>query len=270
MPREEIVAGQFYPSDKKELKEQIKKSFLGLVSEKSKKNYIGVISPHAGYMFSGRSAAIAYNSIPKADTFIILGLSHSGYSSCISLEDWKTPLGIIKNDTTLGSAIGLPIDEKAHASEHSIEVQLPFLQYLFKDFKIVPIIVSSDYNEVASKVFDAVEKLKRKVIVIASSDFTHYGFNYGYIPFREDIAEKMKELDKGSIEFVLGLDSGGFLSYIKKTGATICGKYPIAALIEVCKKMGANSGKLLSYYTSGDVFGDYTNAVGYASIIIKK
>ena len=263
--RKPIVAGQFYESDKLRLVDDIKKCFLGVTG--SEKDATGVIVPHAGYMFSGKGAAVSYSSLSKKKTFIIFGLSHSGYESCVSTLDWETPLGVVKNDFSLSSSLGLPVDEEVHAQEHSIEVQLPFLQYLFKDFNIVPIIVSSDYLEVASKVIDAVKGLD--VGFIASSDFTHYGANYGYVPFVDNVKSEMKKLDMGAIDKIVKLDSRGFLDYIDSTGATICGKYPIACLIEVCKKLGARTGEMLSYYTSGDVAGDYSNAVGYGSIKIK-
>ena len=280
--RKEIVSGQFYESDFSGLDAQIRECFSSkfgpaeLPLVRSDKKIISVICPHAGYMFSGGCASWAYKEIGESvfpDTFLILGLSHSGYDSCVSLLDWETPLGVVKNDSAFSSAIGLPVDEEAHAKEHSIEVQLPFLQVACKDkldsIRIVPIIVSSDYEKVSSLIFDAIRKLNRDVVVIASSDFTHYGPNYGYVPFTNDIKESLYALDKKAIEFILKLDSSGFLDYIENKGATICGKYPIAATIELSKKLGATSGSLLRYYTSGDVSEDYSSAVGYGAIKIK-
>jgi hypothetical protein len=282
MTRQSIVAGQFYESDKEALIGQIKECFSsgfgpkGLSNKKIRKEIIGIISPHAGYMFSGPCQAWAYKEIAESalpDTYIMLGLSHNGNSTCLSLEDWATPLGIIKNDKEFQKELSkkIRIDEKAHAYEHSIEVQLPFLQFINKDkdIRISPIIVSSDYKDVASSIFEAIKKTKRKVIIIASSDFTHYGPNYGYIPFNRNIKENMYALDKAAIGKIIALNSEKFLEYIDSTHATICGKYPIACLIELSKKLGAINAKLLHYHTSGDVIDDYSSAVGYAAIKIE-
>jgi AmmeMemoRadiSam system protein B len=193
------------------------------------------------------------------------------------MEDWETPLGIVKNDVEFQKVASkfLPGDERPHNREHSIEVQIPFLQYIMAgkaddNFKIAPIIASPDidYKEIADAIFNTIKKAKRNVMIIASSDFTHYGFNYGYLPFTRNAKENMQKLDMGAIEKIEKLDAIGFLEYTDKTGATICGKYPIAVLIELCKKLGAKKASLLKYYTSGDVTGDYSSAVGYASIMI--
>jgi AmmeMemoRadiSam system protein B len=285
--RQPIVDGQFYEADETELKKQIESCFKSkfgpgnLPYLERKKHIIGVISPHAGYQFSGPCQAFAYKEIAEStisDVYILLGLSHNGFESCISLEDWQTPLGIIKNDKDLAKKIStstrLPIDEIPHQNEHSIEVQLPFLQFVNKnkEFKIVPIIINSDINinDFAKNLSEIIKNSKKSVIFIASSDFTHYGYNYRFTPFSKDIKQNMYNLDKGAIESIKNLNSDGFLDYIEKTEATICGKYPIAAIIEIAKNLGAKKAELLKYYTSADLFGDYSNAVGYASILLKK
>ena len=286
--RHSLVAGQFYEEDKEELEEQIRQSFLHergprlLPLKDRNKNILGVISPHAGYMFSGPGAAWSFKEIAESkipDLYILLGLSHSGYGSCLSAQDWETPFGIINTDkefiAELSRSSGLKINEKAHQSEHSIEVQLPFLQFANMDFlskiRIAPIICSPDrdYKEIAENIKKTLINIKKKSIIIASSDFTHYGFNYGYFPFRRNIKENMCKLDKDCIEFIEKFDAEGFLDYISKTGATICGNYPIAVLIELSRLMGAEKAKLLSYYTSGDIVNDYSSAVGYASIVVE-
>jgi len=278
--RKPVFAGQFYPAGKEELRNQIEECFLSgfgpgkmPVNEK-KKQVLGVISPHAGYQFSGAAAAFSYREIAessKADAYVMLGLSHSGLQSCVSLQDWETPLGVSKNDAKFGKMLGklgIPVNEEAHSTEHSIEVQLPFLQFVYPDAKIVPVIASHDmdFKKIASAIKKTAEKLKRKIIIIASSDFTHYGPAYGYVPFSEDAKKNMYELDKGAIDAIKSLDSGKFISYLQKTGATICGQMPIAVLMEAIK---AKKARLLKYYTSGDVMGDYANAVGYASIVFE-
>jgi AmmeMemoRadiSam system protein B len=285
--RQPIVDGQFYEANPKALIKQIESCFkdnLGpgsLPSKKSrKKNIIGVICPHAGYMFSGNCQAFSYKELAEAkapELYILFGLSHNGFESCISIEDWKTPLGVLKNDREFGDLLskisGLPIDELPHQNEHSIEVQLPFLQFVNKEknFKILPIIISPDINlkEFAKNLKKVIDQTNKTAILIASSDFIHYGYNYGFAPFKDNIKENMCRLDSGAIEKIKNMDSEGFLSYIKKTGATICGQYPVAALIEAAKLLGAKKAELLKYYTSAEISGDYSNSVGYASVIIK-
>jgi len=288
MPRKPIVAGMFYPDDFEELSNQINDSFHSkfgpgaLPIKKRTKEILGIIAPHAGYKFSGPRAAWAYKEIAEsrlADIYIMLGLSHSGLPSCISLEDWETPFGTIKTDKDFQKVLmansGLKQDEEAHAQEHSIEVQLPFLQFVNKDYlqqlRIAPIIISEDrnYEDIARAIAKTIEQTQKKAIIIASSDFTHYGINYGFFPFKENVKEKMYELDKGAIEHIKNLDSKEFLSYISQTGATICGRIPIATIISTCKDLGAKKASLLHYYTSGDITNDYSSAVGYGAISIE-
>lgn len=286
--RKPIVSGMFYADNFDELSNQINDSFHskfgpGALPVKKRDNEIfGVIAPHAGYPFSGPGAAWAYKEIAEskfADVYIMLGLSHSGFKSCVSLEDWETPFGTVKTDTEFARVLmansGLKHDEKAHSQEHSIEVQLPFLQFANKDclnqIRICPIIVSEDnaYEEIAQSIKKTIEQTRKKAILIASSDFTHYGVNYGYFPFSDDIKENMYRLDNGAIEHIKKLDPEGFLSYINDTGATICGRTPIAVAIASCKLLGAKKAKLLNYYTSGDITKDYSSAVGYGAISIE-
>jgi MEMO1 family protein len=288
MVRAPVVSGQFYNADPVKLMHDIKKCFQspfgpGDYPKKSRdKKIIGLISPHAGYMFSGSCAAWAYKEIGESrfpDTFIMLGLSHNGFPTSISIEDWKTPFGIIKNDIEFQKVLAenspIKIDEKAHLSEHSIEVQLPLLQFVNKDkinkLRIAPIICSPDmdYEKIAGYIFDAIKKTRRNVIIIASSDFTHFGMNYGYIPFRHNIKENMYSLDKAAIGQITALKPEKFLEYIENTGATICGNYPIAVLLSLSKKLRAKKAALLKYYTSGDITGDYSSAVGYAAIKVE-
>lgn len=282
--RKPLVSGQFYEAGFEDLDKQIRwcyKHKFGpgkLPSQRTGKRITGIVSPHAGYSFSGPGAAWAFKEIAESsfpDLFVLLGLSHSGFPTCISLEDWETPFGIVKNDGEFGKSLagkGISINENAHSREHSIEVQLPFLQFVNRnrldDIRICPIIASEDMGcgEIAERIADALKDAKKRAIIIASSDFTHYGFSYGYVPFTANIRENMYKLDKGAIEQIIKLSSSQFLNYTDKTGATICGRYPIAVCIEACKLLGAKKARLLQYYTSGDVIGDYGSAVGYGSL----
>lgn len=289
MIRNPIVAGQFYEEKEDRLLQQIKDAFLDMRGPRElptgqRKGLIkGIISPHAGYTYSAACASHGYKAIAEAepaDLYIILGPSHIGFhKSCYSEDDWETPLGLIDSDDKFGEILEddlIDLIPFPHKEEHSIEVQLPFLQFACNDIKkklkFIPIMISeTDYEETAKGLIKAIkeyEKKGKKVIVIASSDFTHYGVNYGYVPFSKNVKENLYALDKGAIDRILKLDSDGFLEYCSKTGATICGKYPIYVMLEIMKAKKA-SAELLQYYTSADVMGDYGTAVGYASILFR-
>jgi AmmeMemoRadiSam system protein B len=274
MIRKPIVAGRFYEADPEKLREQIKECFVkgpGLPDNTNNKEVKGIIAPHAGFIFSGKAAAYSYKEIAesdKPDLYIVLGLSHHGFNSCTTLQDFETPLGIAKNDKEFTEALiknGLEENKDSHLQEHSLEVQLPFLQFVQEDFKFCPIIVSEDYERVSSTISKILHETGRNAVIIASSDLTHYGISYEYVPFTENVKENMYKQDKEAIEFIKKLDPKGFLKYINKTGATICGKYPISCLLELVH----GKVRLLDYYTSGDILKDYSNAVGYGSIVVE-
>ena len=260
--RKSIVAGKFYPDDKTELEKEIK----SFVKKKPNNLIIAAIVPHAGYTFSGKCAGKVYSLLPEADTYIIIGTNHTGLGKeiSISLEDFETPLGIVKNDTQLGKEIlqelGLQEDSQAHKYEHSVEVQLPFLQQSQKDFKIVPIILGDHNLETCKKLAESIDKtskrLKRNIILLASSDFTHSGPSYG--------ATIDMKIDKEAIDKILKLDSKSFLSLASKT--TICGAGAICTVIEFSKFKGAKKAELVDYYDSSSVFPS-ADKVGYAGII---
>lgn len=279
--REPIVSGMFYQADPVELRAEIERCFKngqfgpGSLPDKTKKsNILGAIIPHAGYQFSGPCAAFAYKeiaSLEKPDIFIILGTNHITGRGVYSLkDDFKTPLGIAKTDKEFISALSIQESIPIHAQEHSIEVQLPFLQYLFENVTIAPIIVGvDDYKSIAEKIFNTAKAQNKRIFPIASSDFTHYGVTYGYLPFTENRKENLYKLDKEAVSYIERLDSEAFLLFCREKQATICGQFAIATIIELCKLLGAEKAELLKYYTSGDITKDYNNAVGYASIVFR-
>ncbi|MBN2458535.1 AmmeMemoRadiSam system protein B [Candidatus Woesearchaeota archaeon] len=318
--RKAVVADQFYPAEKAELIKCIKETFThtlgpGLAEESANKQVakmgvLGVISPHAGYMYSGMCAAHSFHAIKEScfdpetgnDIFIIMGFSHSGLDAggtgTIAL-DWETPLGRVACDRAMikellsGSGRMIREDIVSLSNEHSIEVQLPYLQYLYSRFSFVPLSVPHhcNFTRLAEIINLALKKTGRRACIIASSDFTHYGSGFSYEPFKgninKNIKENLEELDKGAISHITSLDTAGFLSYVQKTGATICGTSPIALMLEMLKAgyntaghnihniHNENKGKditsrLLSYYTSGDLTGDYSHCVSYASIVFCK
>ncbi|MEM2784779.1 MAG: AmmeMemoRadiSam system protein B [Candidatus Pacearchaeota archaeon] len=281
--RKAVVAGQFYEAKAELLKKQLVSCFLSKLGPKklpekaSTKQMVAAIVPHAGYMFSGPCAAHAYYELSKyaAKKVIILGPNHTGISSAsfsCSLKDFETPFGIVENNRKLTEEIiketEAQHDESAHLHEHSLEVQLPFLQFIYKNFSITPIVVSeSDYDSCKKFALKLSSLIKNndEILVLASSDFTHYGYSYGFLPFMpdENLSKKLKEFDKKAIDEILKLDSYGF--YEKASKTTICGMAPIVVTIEICKLLKKKP-KLLCHYTSADIMKS-DSAVGYASIL---
>lgn len=278
--RRPAVAGQFYGCDFQELETQISDAFFSkqgpgdLPLNKREGEIIGVIAPHAGYAFSGPCAAWAYKEIAEVnfpDTFIILGTSHQGFNDILlTKQDFDTPFGTVKVDQELAEIFlksGIVKEnDSAHETEHSIEVQLPFLQFVSKKYlphlKILPILVGK-YNKELAKL---ITEQKKSIVVIVSGDFTHYGPNYNYTPFLKDVKEEIYKLDEEAIELIKKLDTEAFLNFVKDK--TICGALPISILMDICK-LKEGEARLLHYYTSGDIVDDYNNAVGYASILFK-
>ncbi|MFH1228804.1 MAG: AmmeMemoRadiSam system protein B [Candidatus Aenigmatarchaeota archaeon] len=280
--RNPAVAGSFYPSDSKELRNSIK-TFLESVKTE-KRRCFGIVAPHAGYEYCGKTAASVYKSILSGfETVVILGPNHTGLGSGIatSSQIWKTPLGEVEPDLDFVKALAkdslILDDPMSHWREHSIEVQLPWLQYLFKDFKIAPISINPIYfdiqscKDIGNKIADAVKAIKRKVLLVASSDFTHYGPMYSYEPFRGDLKENLKNvkvMDSEVIKFVVDLNPEKVVEICEDKRLTICGYGGIAAMLYAAKALGARHGELTGYSTSFDASKDASAVVGYAGIAI--
>ncbi len=263
--RAPAVSGQFYPRSKNDLESQISRCFAGVPS--IEKAVLGAVVPHAGYMYSGNTAAYVYSSLPKADTFVLLGPNHTGYGSPVSVssETWSTPLGEVNSDVDFIRALPrkiIDLDESAHKYEHSIEVQLPFLQYRFRDFGIVAICMGMQdeetATEVGTEVAEAVHKVNKKVVIIASSDFTHY---------KPD--KVARENDAYFIEPILDMDISAFYKRLYERNASVCGYGAIAAMLTATMNLGAKKASLLKYSTSGDTTGDLDAVVGYAGIVVE-
>ncbi|MCL5679869.1 MAG: AmmeMemoRadiSam system protein B [Candidatus Marsarchaeota archaeon] len=267
--RESVFSGSFYPKSKIELRDFIKSAMAGSKAFPDKP--ISIIVPHAGYIYSGTTASEAYASISKFkaefDSVVIVGPNHTGLGSPIgvSMEDWKTPFGILACDKEFASAIinGCSMaehDEDSHAEEHSIEVQLPFIQYIFGSIPFVAICMGLQDIEaskcVANAIYAASKKLKRKPLVIASSDFNHYE--------SEALA---KSKDMPLIKRLEQMDSYGFNKGVTESGDTACGYGPSTAASLYAKAQGAKKGTLLRYTNSGAKTGDMSSVVAYASII---
>jgi AmmeMemoRadiSam system protein B len=279
--RRPTQAGAFYERNAEALKTQVENCFLQELGPKKRpevdkngpREVIGLICPHAGYMFSGAIAANAYYELAqdgKPDVVVVLGPNHSGYGSGLALVNegvWRTPLGDVEVDGETANQIVqearlVDVDDLAHRFEHSIEVQLPFLQYLYgSEFKFVPICFQLQDLSSAVEVGNAlVEVLASKnAVVIASSDMTHY---------EPHVNAEAKDL--AALKAVEAMDEKRFYSVIEARHVTACGYGPIAAVIVAAKGLGANEAKLLCYRSSGDVTGDYSSVVGYAAVSFKK
>ncbi|MDD4876398.1 MAG: AmmeMemoRadiSam system protein B [Dehalococcoidales bacterium] len=267
MIRNPVVAGQFYPKSPDQLKSMIAE----MVNEEAvKEEVVGIIVPHAGYIYSGSVAGAVISKIKFKDTFIIMGPNHTGRGKPLSIMTegiWETPLGKIEIDSELAKQIltvsdHLEEDHIAHLYEHSIEVQLPFLQYFKKDIKIVPIIfgISSgnSYKEIGRELARAIKDLNREVVIIASSDMTHY-----------EPQESAQSKDDLAIEAILDLNEDELLRRVSELNISMCGFAPTVSLIAAAKELGATEAELIKYQNSGDTTGDYKSVVGYAGIIIK-
>ena len=281
--RHPSVAGLFYAADPSSLKSQIEEVFmhrlgpgsLPHLSAERRKESIGFVAPHAGYMYSGPIAAHVYHRIAsegKPDVFVIIGPNHTGYGTLVSVMaegEWLTPLGKVPIESKLAIEITkestyADIDEKAHIYEHSVEVQLPFLQYIYgENFSFVPIVMLSQEpavaRDLANAIHEASEKLGRDIVVIASSDFTHYE--------PHDIAVSK---DKIAIDAIIELDPEKLHAVVEKYGISMCGPGPVMTLLYLGKKLGSTRAELLAYATSGDVTGDKSSVVGYAAIRVQK
>ncbi|MFH1129705.1 MAG: AmmeMemoRadiSam system protein B [Pseudomonadota bacterium] len=276
--REPAVAGSWYPKDKHSLINLLDKLFSESETTKVKGKILALLSPHAGYSFSGKAAASAFKLLKEQDVrrVVILALSHHVPFSGASIADvthYRTPLGLIPLDkkavARLRACTAVSTVPKAHAQEHSLEMQLPLLQRVLGKFHLVPLLLSrmsgKDYIELASALSDIVDE---NTVVIASSDFTHRGPNYGFeVPDgKESIEKRLAKMDQGALDQILRLDRQGLLNYKKETGATICGINPIALLLELLGRAQNVKGFVLSRYTSGDVMHDWANTVSYVSM----
>ena len=273
--RTPAVSGTFYPENEKKLKNLIHDCFIHPIGpgkthpiESNEKIY-GVICPHAGFVYSGPVACHSFYSLSSSSSklAIIVGPNHYGIGqNTASMIDvsWKTPLGLVEVDSDSVLELRehldiLEIDSFSHSKEHSIEVQIPILQEVFSDeMKILPISLINQEQKTATLVGSAIAKIaqEKDALLIGSSDFTHYEENE--FAHRQDLA---------LIDPILKLDIDEFYKILHERKVTACGFGAIASIMTACKELGATQGKLLKYATSGDISGDKSSVVGYASII---
>jgi len=274
--RPPVASGSFYSSDADSLKKQIVECFSHKLGPRGfkKQGFVAAIVPHAGYIYSGPVAAWVYSRIESAN-YIIIGPNHTGMGEQFAVMKsglWKTPLGEIAIDERFAEKILnenkiLSHDVVAHQHEHSIEVQLPFLQYKYGgDFKFVPTVILNEIADdallencrlIGKTIANIIKKQKEKWIILASSDFSHY------IPQKE-----ARSIDLSLIREIKKLNEEKFFNKILEKGASVCGFGPIAVAMIAAKELGAKKADLLKYATSGDVTGDTGSVVGYSSVII--
>ena len=278
--RRPCVAGAFYPANADSLRQTIEDCFThklgpGRMPELgvAERRIVSVICPHAGYMYSGPVAAHSYYHLAvetRPKSFVIIGPNHSGLGSPVSMMGrgaWETPLGKVEIDEKLADAIFkasdlIDIDEWAHLREHSIEVQLPFLQYIYgSDLKFVPICMGFQDLESSREVGRAIAKAVRSVdtVVVASTDLTH-----------QEPQTSAQRKDQTVIDSVLSLDEEALQERVRSNRISMCGYGPVSAVIVASKSLGAARAELLAYHTSGDVTGDYSMVVGYAAAKITR
>lgn len=279
--RKPYVANAFYAGSKTDLTQQIVGCFThrfgpGEVPKpvgKGPRKIVGLVSPHAGYMYSGPVAANGYSYLARdgmPEVFIILGPNHTGYGSGVSiLTDgaWETPMGITAIETGLAKEIQktselLDVDEASHSQEHSIEVQLPFIQFLFKESpRFIPICMMMQDLQTSREIAQSIiERCKGKdLVIVASSDFTHY-----------EPHETASKKDKAAVDLITKLDDAHLNELGESGSVTMCGYGPITTLIAAAKILGGVKAELLSYKTSGDITGDKSAVVGYSSIVFTR
>jgi AmmeMemoRadiSam system protein B len=275
--RKPVVAGSFYEKGEKELKEQIEECFLHRlgpgklpkVEPQGKRKILGLVSPHAGYMYSGPPAAqgfyhLAQDGIPEI--IVILGPNHRGVGTEVALfaqGSWETPLGKVKINEEIAGKIAessevIEVDETAHLGEHSLEVQVPFLQYIYgSNFSLLPICMMSQDIGTVQKLGETLAQVLsgENAVIIASTDFTH-----------REPQEAAQRKDKEALEEILNLNPQGLLKVVNQSRISMCGPGPVATMLTAAKTLGAEKAELLKYSTSGDIIGDYSGVVGYASV----
>jgi AmmeMemoRadiSam system protein B len=267
MKRKPAVAGQFYYSDPDRLTEMIEDLVPGKLPEKEKVK--AVLSPHAGLVYSGSVAGAVYAGIEPPETFVLIGPNHMGMGAEASIMTegrWEMPTGEFPIDEGLSKKIlkSTPLvtdDPQAHMFEHSLEVQLPFLSHFAKGAKIVPITVLSatleELKAIGKGIAEAIEEVDYSVVIVASSDMSHYVQD-----------KEARELDRLAIDRVLELDPDGLYTVVRTKGISMCGVLPTVIMLTAARSLGATEAKLVKYTTSAEVSGDYDSVVGYAGIII--
>jgi len=264
--REPAVAGQFYHATAGRLGQQVEQ-YIERGAEK--REVVAIVSPHAGLMYSGAVAGAVYSRIAFPPVFLILGPNHRGLGSQISIMSsgsWAMPQGEAKIDEPLAERLksnfpNIREDAQAHQMEHSLEVQLPFIQFFSRDARIVPVALKSvDFETckaLGSAIGRSIKEGGERVVVVASTDMTHF-----------EPQETARKKDQLATEKILSLDAHGLYYTVLNNNISMCGYIPTAVAIVAARELGASGAELVKYMTSGDVTGDYHDVVGYAGVLI--
>jgi len=268
--RESIAAGSFYPKNSTTLRNQINE-FLDNVEKLNLKDIKALICPHAGYIYSGQVAAYSYKQIigEQYDSIFIIAPSHSEYFDFVSIysgKAYRTPLGQVNVDierskTLASHSSNIKVSEYGHRNEHSLEVQLPFLQVIFEDIQIVPIVMGLQNKSNIEELGNAIGEFfkNENILIIASTDLSHYH------PY--DVAAS---LDKQVEKMVENFDIEGLQNEFLKENAEMCGGGPVVSSMVAANMLGAARSKIIKYQNSGDVSGDKSAVVGYLSAVFYK
>ncbi len=267
MHRPPAVAGRFYPANPETLKRDLE-SYIERVTPPQ--TALGCVVPHAGLMYSGHVAGAVYGRLQLPASYILLCPNHTGHGrplAIMSEGEWETPLGAVSIDAPLAQALKqacpqLEEDDQAHRSEHSLEVQLPFLQYLQGTFRFVPIALGVDSYEPLQELGRAIARVladhPARPLIVASSDLNHY---------EPDQVNRIK--DRKAIDRILALDARGLFDTVQQQRISMCGYGPATAMLTAVCELGARAAELVRYANSGDVTGDRSAVVGYAGLIIR-
>jgi MEMO1 family protein len=265
--RHPAVADRFYPKDRETLQKDLLSYFP---AEAAPTPALGCIAPHAGYIYSGAVAGAVFAKLVVPQRIIVLCPNHTGKGRPLAIMSsgaWETPFGPVPIDSPLAEALkqGFPLlteDADAHRSEHAIEVELPFLQFVRPGFTFVPIALGTGQFDTLEKlgeaVADVVKKQDESILIVASSDMNHY---------ENDAVTRIK--DNKAIEQMLALDASGLFDVVRKEEISMCGFGPAVVMLTAAKRLGATSAELIKYATSGDVSGDREMVVGYAGVVVR-
>ncbi|MCK4305425.1 MAG: AmmeMemoRadiSam system protein B, partial [Candidatus Eisenbacteria sp.] len=288
--RPSVLAGAWYPADPKQLATSIDGHLAQgrPLAQVARHLPVAIIAPHAGHQWSGDAAAHVYRLLEgeagrALERIILIGPSHRVSfrgASIPTVQAYETPLGTVPLDTNITTALldqpGFQSVESAHRQEHCLEIQLPFLQQVLKHpYRIVPILISHMESSEWKRIADALAPyIDARTLILISSDFTHYGQRFGYLPFTDDPDRNLKRLDLGALVPMLALDPEGLARYKRETDVTVCGYQPIGILLELLRDPkvqnlwggGRPEGRVLEYYRSADLLGDFEGSVSYASV----
>jgi len=266
MRREPAVAGQFYPGERNALTQALERL---IPSVPDKEKVLAVISPHAGYIYSGAVAGETFARVDIPQDVVVMGPNHHGYGAPVAIMDqglWSTPLGEIPINRELAMALGnasalITPDTLAHRFEHSLEVQIPFIQHLRPDMTITPLVIShiplAACQEIGEALAAAIKQYGRPALIVASSDMTHY-----------ETRDSATRKDTMAMEHIEALDPVGLYHTVVEKRISMCGIIPATIALIAAMRLGATRARLIRYTDSGEVSGDTSQVVGYAGFVI--